>query len=68
MTNTTLTNGNNINIMSYGKSMYGGWYLDYFNNTKGCHEGIGAITLRELCAKACISRTALQRDVQRLDN
>jgi hypothetical protein len=68
MTNTTLTNGNNINILHYGESMYGGWYLDYFNNTKGCYEAIGGKTLRELCAKACISRTALQKDVQRLDN
>jgi hypothetical protein len=68
MTNTTLTNGNNINILHYGESMYGGWYLDYFNNTKGCYEAIGGKTLRELCAKACISRTALQRDVQKLDN
>ncbi len=68
MINVTVGNGTNINITSYGKSMYGGWYLDFTDNTHGGYNGIRRNTLRELCAWAHVSRTALQRDVKRWDN
>lgn len=64
---------NNYDIMDYGKSMYGGWYANIFRYTNkaeytGEYEGIGANTLRELCAKLKVSRTVLSRDVRRIDN
>lgn len=59
-----------ITITSYGKSMYGGWYANYrYEDADGVHyNGFGAPTLKELCAHAMISRTALTRDVVRNDN
>ena len=68
MINVTVGNGTNINITSYGKSMYGGWYLDFKDNTHDCYDGIRRNTLRELCQWARVSPTALRRDVKRWDN
>lgn len=57
---------NNKEITSYGKSMYGGWYANYYEDCVAT--GTRSRTLAELCEKLCISRTALVRDVQRIDN
>lgn len=56
----------NYDIMDYGKSMYFGWYATIKKN--GAYDGIHADTLRELCAKLGVSRTALARDIRRIDN
>lgn len=60
-----------INVTSYGKSMYGGWYANFTYVSEpyeGIMDGIRRPTLKELCAALHISRTALTRDVQRWDN
>lgn len=59
-----------ITITCFGKSMYGGWYANYrYEDAKGVHyDGFGAKTLKELCAVAELSRTAMERDVPRFDN
>ena len=70
----TLTNqklNKKITITCFGKSMYGGWYANYRyddNNGKWEFDGFHANTLRELCAQAELSRTAMERDVPRFDN
>lgn len=55
-------------ITDYGKSMYGGWYANWFDHETGKLGGEHEKTLRDLCAKLKVSRTALQRDVVRIDN
>jgi len=55
-------------ITEYGKSMYGGWYANFFDKMKCEHTGTRAKTLTELCSKIGVSRTALTRDVVRVDN
>jgi len=55
-------------ITDYGKSMYGGWYANWFDRETGKRGGDNERTLRDLCAKLHVSRTALQRDVVRIDN
>jgi hypothetical protein len=60
-----------ITITCFGKSMYGGWYANYRyedKNGKWEFDGFHANTLRELCAQAELSRTAMERDVPRFDN
>lgn len=59
---------NNKTITEYGKSMYGGWYANYFDESKGEYNGISENTLHELCAKLQVSATALRNDVTRYDN
>ena len=60
-----------INITSFGKSMYGGWYANFTYVSEpytGTYDGIRRRTLTELCNQLHISKTALKRDVPRLDN
>jgi hypothetical protein len=57
-----------IEVTDFGKSMYGGWYLNFYDPTYDKYDGIRRDTLRELCAWLGVSRTALTRDVRRLDN
>jgi hypothetical protein len=54
--------------MEWGKSMYGGWYANYFDNNTGRHDGEHADKLVELCNKIGLSANALRRDVRRIDN
>ena len=68
---TRLNNGTiDITVDSYGKSMYGGWYANfhYPYNDEVHFDGIRRDKLSDLCAELHVSRTALQRDVQRFDN
>lgn len=57
-----------IQIMDYGKSMYGGWYANFFDEKKGEHGGCHAETLKELCNELDISKKELIRNVRRFDN
>lgn len=60
-----------IEIRSWGRSMYGGYYADFKyvgGAYDGRYDGIRRDTIRELCAQLHISRTALNRDVMRVDN
>lgn len=57
-----------IEVNSFGKSMYGGWYCNFYDPVYNKHDGIRRNTLREICAWLGVSRTALSRDVMRLDN
>lgn len=57
-----------IEVNSFGKSMYGGWYCNFYDPVYNKHDGIRRDTLREICAWLGVSRTALTRDVRRLDN
>ncbi len=52
-------------ILDYGKSMYGGWYANYFLNGK--YSGKHAETLNELCSKLNIDKNALS-EIFRRDN
>lgn len=66
---TTPVKGNHpIEVQSFGKSMYGGWYLDFYDPIYQKYDGIRRATLREICAWLGVSRTALTRDVKRWDN
>ena len=68
---TRLNNGViDITVDSYGKSMYGGWYANfhYPYNGEMHYDGIRRDKLLDLCAELHVSRTALQRDVTRIDN
>lgn len=55
-------------ITVWGKSMYGGWYANWYDQSTDEWGGEHERTLNELCAKLHLSRTALNRDVQRFDN
>ena len=61
-----------IEITQYGKSMYGGWYANFRYVAPAEYEnkmdGIRRDTLKEICAQLHVSKTALRRDVYRLDN
>ena len=46
-----LRNSKNQDVMEWGKSMYGGWYANYFDNNTGRHDGEHADKLVELCNK-----------------
>lgn len=64
-------NKETVQITSYGKSMFGGWYanLRYIDRpVADSFEGVRERTLTELCNKLHISKTALKRDVARFDN
>ena len=62
-------NGNHIiEVTEYGKSMYGGWYINFYVPATNDFNGIRRDTLREICAWLGVSRTALTRDVRRWDN
>ena len=50
-------------ITGYGKSMYGGWYANYYEN--GEHKGVHADTLKALCVALGITRKDLRN---RYDN
>jgi hypothetical protein len=63
-----LRNSKNQDVMEWGKSMYGGYYANYFDNNTGRHDGEHADKLVELCNKIGLSATALRRDVRRIDN
>lgn len=68
---TRLNNGvTDITVYSYGKSMYGGWYADFYYTYDGERhiDGIRREKLSDLCSELHVSRTALQRDVTRFDN
>lgn len=49
----------------YGKSMYDGWYIVYFEN--GAYDGFHANTLKDLCAKLGVTKRDLAK-VTRYDN
>ena len=55
-------------IRDWGKSMYGGYYANWFDHETREHGGEHAKTQKELCAKLHVSMTALHRDVVRIDN
>lgn len=61
-----------LEVYQYGKSMYGGWYANFRYiapvEYEGKVDGIRRNTLSELCAQLHISKTAIRRDVYRLDN
>lgn len=60
-----------VEILDYGKSMYGGWYANFRyigGEYNGRFDGIRRDTLQELCNQLHISKTALRRDVYRRDN
>lgn len=59
-----------VMLTDYGKSMYGGWYCNYAEETENTvkHNGYHANTLRDLCKQAGVSMTELKRDVTRFDN
>ena len=53
----------NIEVTSWGLSMYGGWYINYIDN--GTHSGVGGRTLKECLAKLNITIADLRN---RVDN
>ena len=57
-----------IEVTDFGKSMYGGWYINFYDPTYQKYDGIRRNTLREICAWLGVSKTALSRDVRRWDN
>ena len=68
---TRLNNGViDITVDSYGKSMYGAWYANFHYPYNGeiHYDGIRRDKLSDLCVELHVSRTALQRDVTRIDN
>ncbi len=68
---TKLNNGViDLEVYQYGKSMYGGWYANfrYTYNGELKYDGIRRDKLSDLCTELHVSRTALQRDVDRVDN
>lgn len=60
-----------INIYQFGRNTKGGYWYASFKYVGGEYdggcEGVRRDTLRELCAWLMVSRTALQRDVKRVD-
>lgn len=68
---TKLNNGKiDVEVYSYGKSMYGGWYANFRSEYNGQlhYDGINRDKLSDICSELHVSRTALQRDVERIDN
>lgn len=55
-------------IHDYGKSMYGGWYANWFDSENGNYDGCRVNTLKELCEKLQINRNELIKNVRRFDN
>ena len=60
-----MTKTNDFKVTGWGLSMYGGWYINYFNN--GEYSGVGGRTLRECMDKLNITRADLNLR-NRLDN
>ena len=58
---------NTIEITSWGKSMYGGWYVNYFDNTDGDYHGERFSTLTEIILTMDLSKKDLP-DCKRFDN
>ena len=56
-----------IEISSWGKSMYGGWYIDYFNNADGNYHGVRFNTLKE-CLNALQATRQELKPCKRFDN
>ncbi len=54
-----------MKVLDYGKSMYGGYYINYFKD--GEYKGIGGKTLKECCEKLGIKKADL-KGVTRYDN
>jgi hypothetical protein len=53
-----------MEILNYGLSMYGGYYINYFN---GKYNGVHGRTLKEACEKLGITKAEL-KGVTRKDN
>ena len=58
---------NNIEISSWGKSMYGGYYIDYFSNIDNNYHGVRFNTLKECLNALQVTRQDL-KDYKRFDN
>ena len=58
---------NTIEITSWGKSMYGGWYVNYFDNTDGDYYGERFSTLPEIILPMDLSKKDLP-DYKKFDN
>ncbi len=63
----TTPNGK-LELRSFGKSMYGGWYLDYYDFNLEKMDGIKRNTLRELCEWAGVDKSTMIKRVKRWDN
>lgn len=59
-------------LTSWGKSMYGGWYCNYYiedsNGNTVKYDGFGGKTIADICQQAGTSRSELQHNVTRWDN
>ena len=60
--------GRLLEVSSYGKSMYGGWYADYREINSGVISGVRFNTLKEVCEYLNCSKTELISQVMRFDN
>lgn len=60
----SITIKNDVQLLDYGKSMYGGWYLNYFD---GEFKGIRKNTLTELAQHFGIT-VMLIKQLNRRDN
>lgn len=58
---------NTIEITSWGKSMYGGWYVNYFDNADGDYHGERFSTLTEIILTMDLFKKDLP-DYKRFDN
>ena len=56
-----------IEINTWGKSMYGGWYIDYFDNNDRDYHGVRFNTLKECLNALQITRKDLPQH-KRFDN
>jgi hypothetical protein len=51
-----------MKILDYGKSMYGGWYINFFD---GKYKGIHGKTLSEVCDKLKINKSDVKKACRR---
>ena len=65
MTTTTFKREADFQTRGWGLSMYGGWYINYFNG--GEYSGVGGRTLKECLEQLGITKADLKKH-NRLDN